>query len=61
MSYKLIDLYTEKVLGTYETTEAANKAQSHLVNEPGETRYAIEAPVVQKPKAKKARVKKQSE
>ena len=60
MTYKLVDLYTEKVLGTYETADEAVKAESHLMHEPGETRYAIEAPVVKKPKAKKARVKKES-
>ena len=59
MTYKLVDLYTEKVLGTYETAEQAVKAESHLVHEPSETRYAIETPVVKKPKAKKARVKKE--
>lgn len=61
MSYKLIDLYTEKVLGTYETAEAANKAESHLSHEPGDNRYLIELPVTKKPKAKKTSVKKQSE
>ena len=61
MTYKLVDLYTEKVLGTYETAEQAVKAELRLDHQQGETRYAIEAPVVQKPKAKKARVKKQSE
>jgi len=61
MTYKLVDLYTEKVLGTYETADQAVKAESHLMHEPGETRYAIETPVVKKTKAKKARVKKESE
>ena len=61
MTYKLVDLYTEKVLGTYETADQAVKAESHLMHEPGETRYAIEAPVVTKPKAKKARVKKEGD
>ena len=60
MTYKLVDLYTEKVLGTYETADQAAKAETHLIHAPGETRYAIEAPVVNKPKAKKARVKKES-
>ena len=60
MTYKLVDLYTEKVPGTYETADQAVKAESHLVHEPGETRYAIETPVVKKPKAKKASVKKES-
>jgi hypothetical protein len=61
MTYKLVDLYTQKVLGTFLTAEKAAQAESHLMHEPGETRYAIEAPVVKKPKAKKARVKKESD
>ena len=61
MTYKIVDLRTEKVLGSYETAEQAARAESHLVHEPGETRYAIEAPVVKKTKAKKARVKKESD
>ena len=61
MTYKLVDLYTEKVLGTYDTADQAAKAESHLDHQPGETRYAIETPVVTKPKVKKARVKKESE
>ena len=48
-------------MGTYETAEQAVKAESHLDHQQGETRYAIETPVVTKPKAKKARVKKESE
>lgn len=61
MTYKLVDLYTEKVLGTYETAEQAAKAESHLDHQLGETRYAIETPVVKKPKVRKTRVKKESE
>ena len=61
MTYKLVDLYTEKVLGTYETADQATRAESHLDHQLGETRYAIETPVVTKPKVKKARVKKESE
>lgn len=61
MTYNVVDLRTQKVLGTYETAEKAARAESHLVHEPGETWYAIEAPVVKKTKAKKANVKKQSE
>ena len=61
MSYNVVDLRTQKVLGTYETAEQAARAESHLVHEPGETWYAIEAPVVKKTKAKKTNVKKQSE
>ena len=61
MTYNVVDLRTQKVLGTYETAELAERAESHLVHEPVETWYAIEAPVVKKTKAKKANVKKQSE
>ena len=60
MTYKIVDLRTEKVLGTYETAEQAARAESHLVHEPGETWYAIEAPVT-KTKTKKTRVKKESD
>ena len=60
MTYKLVDLYTQKVLGTYETGEQAAKAESHLDHQPGETRYAIETPVVKKTKTKKANVKKKT-
>jgi hypothetical protein len=49
------------VLGTFLTAEKAAQAESHLMHEPGETRYAIEAPVVKKTKAKKARVKQESD
>lgn len=61
MTYKLVDLYRNKVLGTYDTAEQAEHAESHMMHEPGETRYAIEAPVVKKPRAKKTRVKKESD
>ena len=61
MTYKLVDLYTQKVLGNYDTADQASKAESHLDHQPGETRYAIETPVVKKPKAKKADVKKESD
>ena len=59
MTYKIVDLRTEKVLGSYETAEQAARAESHLAHEPCETWYAIEAPAVKKPKAKKADVKKE--
>ena len=59
MTYKIVDLRTDKVLGTYETADQAAKAESRLMHEPGETWYAIEAPAVKKPKAKKADVKKE--
>ena len=55
MTYKLIDLYTEKVLGEYETQEQAVRAESHLVHEPNEVRYEIKAPAKPKAKAKKAK------
>ena len=61
MTYKIVDLRTDKVLGTYETADQAAKAESRLAHEPGETWYAIEAPAEKKPKAKKARVKKESD
>jgi len=53
LTYKLIDTYTSKVLGEYETQEQAVRAESHLVHEPNEVRYEIKAPA--KPKAKKAK------
>ena len=61
MTYKIVDLRTEKVLGTYDTAEQAAKAESRLMHVPGETWYAIEAPALKKPKAKKASVKKESD
>ena len=61
MTYKLVDLYRNKVLGIYDTAEQAAKAESHMVHELGETRYAIEAPEVKKPRARKTRVKKESD
>ena len=61
MTYKLVDLRTEQVLGTFDTADQASKAESRLMHVPGETWYAIETPAVKKPKAKKARVKKESD
>ena len=58
MTYQLIDLYTNKVLGTYETQAKAERGESHLVHEPNETRYEIKAPA--KPKAKKLNDKQES-
>jgi len=52
MTYKLIDLYTEKVLGEFATQEQAEKAESHLAHE-DTARYEIKVPA--KPKAKKAK------
>lgn len=61
MTYKIVDLRTEKVLGTFDTADQAAKAESRLMHVPGETWYAIEAPVVKKTKTKKASVKKESD
>ena len=52
MTFKLIDLYTEKVLGEFATKEQAEKAESHLAHEDN-ARYEITAPA--KPKAKRAK------
>ena len=52
MTYKLIDLYTEKVLGEFATKEQAEKAETHLAHDDN-GRYEIIEPV--KPKAKKAK------
>ena len=61
MTYKLVDLRTEQVLGTFETADQAAKAESRLMHVPGETWYAIEAPAVKKTKTKKVSVKKESD
>ena len=61
MTYKIVDLRTNQVLGTYPSAAEATKAETRLMHEPNETRYAIEAPVVKKTKAKKASVKKESD
>ena len=55
MAYQLIDLYTNKVLGNYETLAQAERDESHLVHEPKEVRYEIKAPAKPKPKAKKTK------
>jgi hypothetical protein len=60
MTYKLIDLYTEKVLGEYETEAQAVRAESHLVHEPNEVRYEIKAPKAKKTKVKKANAEQES-
>jgi len=52
MTYKLVDLYTEKVLGEFATKEQAEKAETHLTHEDS-ARYEITKPV--KPKAKRAK------
>jgi len=53
MSYQLIDTYTEKVLGTYVTEADAQKAETHLIHEPGENRYKIVGPPAPKKVSKK--------
>ena len=53
MSYKLLDTFTEKVLGEYETKAQAEKAESHLIHEPGESRYKIVGPPAPKKVSKK--------
>ena len=61
MSYKLIDTFTGKVLGEYETQAQAEKAESHLIHEPGENRYEIVAPPApKKVSKKKANVEEES-
>ena len=59
MTYNIVDLRTNKIVGSYETAEAAARAESHLVHEPYETWYEIKAPV--KKRTKKTNVKKESE
>jgi hypothetical protein len=54
MTYKLVDLYTEKVLGEFATQEQAEKAETHLAHEDA-VRYQIKAPAKPKPKVKKAK------
>jgi len=61
MTYKIVDLRTDTVLGTYDTADQAAKAESRLMHVPGETWYAIDATALKKPKARKARVKKESD
>tara|TARA_R100001463_G_scaffold31040_1_gene70381 strand:- start:3977 stop:4162 length:186 start_codon:yes stop_codon:yes gene_type:complete len=61
MTFKIVDLRTNKLLGIYETADQAVKAESRMMHVPGETWYAIEAPVEKKTKTRKARVKKESD
>ena len=61
MTYKVVDLRTEKVLGTFDTAEQAEKAESRLTHYLGESWYAIEIPVTKTTKSKKARVKKEGD
>ena len=58
MSYKLVDLFINKVIGEYETLESGEKALSRLYPEFG--RYEIQSPKVRKPRAKKSNVEEES-
>tara|TARA_B100000003_G_scaffold74515_1_gene66683 strand:+ start:2910 stop:3089 length:180 start_codon:yes stop_codon:yes gene_type:complete len=58
MSHQLIDLYRNKILGTYATLAAAERALTHVMPEDG--RYEIKSPKVRKPRAKKANVEQES-
>tara|TARA_B100001559_G_C16487276_1_gene616644 strand:- start:778 stop:966 length:189 start_codon:yes stop_codon:yes gene_type:complete len=51
MTYKIIDLYTGNLVGTYLNKEKAERGLTHLVHEPNQTRYAIQPLVA--PAAKK--------
>ncbi len=53
MAYTLLDTFTGKVIGEYETEAQAVKAESRLVHEPGESRYEIVAPPAPKKVSKK--------
>ena len=44
MSYKLVDTYTDRVLGEYAKKAEAEKSLSRLYNEPGTQRYEIKSP-----------------
>ena len=50
MTYKLVDTFTNKVLGVYETEAEARKFEQRQVHEPNQARYEIVAP---KPKTVK--------
>ena len=58
MSYKLVDTYTDKVLGEYAKKTEAEKSLSRLYNEPGVQRYEIKSP--KKTKTVKKNVEKES-
>lgn len=60
MSFKLVDLIENKVIGTYSTKAQAVQAESRLDHEFGETSYEIQEPEVKKPRSKK-NVKKESD
>jgi hypothetical protein len=61
MSYQLIDTFTGKVLGVYDTEAEAVVYEQRLVHEPGESRYEIVAPPApKKVSKKKANVQEES-
>ena len=53
MSYQLVDTFTEQVLGAFGTEADAQKAESHLIQEPGQSRYKIVGPPAPKKVSKK--------
>lgn len=57
MSHQLVDNYINKVLGSFDTIEGAEKALSRLYQEPG--RYEIKSPKARKPRVKKANVEEE--
>ena len=56
MSYQLIDTFTGKVLGVYDTEAEALVYEQRLVHEPGQSRYEIVAPPAPKKVSKKKAV-----
>ena len=42
MTYNIVDLRTNKIVGSYETAEAAERAESHLVHEPQDLKAACD-------------------
>ena len=59
MSYKLVDTYTDRVIGEYAKKAEAEKSLSRLYNEPGTQRYEIKSP--KKTKTVKKNVEKESD
>jgi hypothetical protein len=61
MSFKIVDLKTGNLVGTYATKAKAERGVTHLVSEPNESRYSIQslvAPVAKK--VEKSNDKKES-
>ena len=56
MAYQIVDTFTGKVLSSFDTLAQAEKAESRMVHEPGETRYEIVAPKIKKVSKKKTAV-----